>query len=409
MGTLTSPGSLRAFVIGCLATASLLGCHRPPTTLPVQVAPAGAATEPAAGTPGGSTPTAAASGLAARTRVGGFAGLRTYSRVSFAAEPERPHVLSASYSFPDLVRLELSVEGGGPSDRVLTLRFGTRLFELAPGSTTSSELEPEVRLEQLRRMELRRAALLWPDGLAWEQKDGSRFARLPDLGEALGFLVASEFNGELPGRIDVHRPDGQLQEALVIEAWQTQGTRSFPSRLAVHFGSEVVWTESIERLETNVLFREALFVPADRLELLPIKQRVARGSVPRASICSFPLLGQRSWETARQLESSQRSTLTAALPSGLGLEPELGFDLAADGLPAAAHWRLTGNPAHPLPAGFLDQPAAQSLQVEVDSLEAISPADLETLRALMPAGAQVQSLQALLGTDQRVHVRLTYR
>jgi hypothetical protein len=395
--------------LGILLFSGLMGCHRPPAALPTKAPdPAGSTT--AAGTANG--PQAAPNqpaGLAARIRIGGFTGLRTRSRIEFSSQPDQPHQLLASLCFPDLARLELSVDGGGSSGRVLTFRFGERVFEVAPGTSASNEPDREVSQEQVRRMELRRAAFLWPDGFDWEEREGSRYARLPDVLGPLGFLVASEFNAELPTRIDVHRPSGDLQEALRIEAWQTLGTRRFPQRLLVQFGTELVWTETVERIETNVLFRDALFLPADRLELLPATQRITEGAVPSAKVFSLPLIGQRTWERALEMDSGQRNALAATLPAGQSLEPGLIFDLAADGLPAGLQLRWVGAADAIPPPGLIEAPAGESLRVEVESLSAIGPAELETLRALLPDGSQVLAFQALRGTDGRVHVRMTYR
>lgn len=385
------------------AAACLLACSRPPTSLPPSEPARGAPQAAPGGTPAEAAPSASA--LSSRTRIAGFAGLRTRSKVVFAALPEQPHRFVASYAFPDRVRFELSIEGGAKEDRAISFRFGGRTFEVAPRSAASTEPEPAVRDQLLRRFDLRRAAFLWPDGFDWTEREGARFAALPQGPEgqpALGFLVASELADGRPGRIDAHRPDGSLEESLHVEAWRTQGARAFPAQLGVSFGGERVWTETVEDLETSVLFLDALFLPADRLDLLPAGQRVARGPVPESWSRSLPLIGARDWGSARGLAAAQRAQLEAELGPEGPLDALPAFDLAEDGRPAAVHWRWAGS--GPGPAGFVARGPAESVQLEVATLEAIGVAEIETLRALVPSGAEPLALlaQELPGGSARV-------
>lgn len=392
-----------------LAALLTIACSRPPASLPpsepAPAAPAAPATEPQ-GSPAAAAPGA---GLGSRTRIAGLAGLRTRSQVVFAALPEQPHRFVASYAFPDRVRFELSVEGGAGEDRAISFRFGPRTFEVAPRSGASTEPEPAVRDQLLRRFELRRAAFLWPDGFEWTEREGARFAPLPmgpEGSEPLGFLVASDLREGRPGRLDVHRPDGSLEESLLLEAWRTLGARAFPARLSVSFGGETVWTETVEDLETSVLFLDALFLPADRLELLPAGQRVARGPVPASWSRSLPLIGARDWASARSLAAAQRAQVEGELSPAGNLDPQLAFDLAEDGRPAAVHWRWAGS--GPAPAGFLGREAAESVQLEVRDLESIGRAEIETLRALLPGSAKPLALLAQELPDGSARVLLVF-
>jgi hypothetical protein len=155
-----------------------------------------------------------------------------------------------------------------------------------------------------------------------------------------------------------------------------------------------------------VLFLDALFLPADRLELLPAGQRVARGPVPPSWSRSLPLIGARDWASARSLAAAQRAQVEAGLAPAGDLDPHPTFDLAEDGRPAAVHWRWAGS--GPAPAGFMAREAAESVQLEVRDLESIGRAELETLRALLPERAKPLALLAQELPDRSARVVLIF-
>lgn len=247
-------------------------------------------------------------------RIAGLRGFSAHSRVVFDAEPEAPHRLEVVYSFPDRARWLLGLRTDADGERLVEYRDGERAYGLFPGEATSVEYAGEDRAVALRRFELRRAAMLWPDGFDWQDTpDGRRAALRAADGVALGSLVATPAEGR-PLRFAALDPRGEEQESLEVESWQRADEREWPRVLRLSAAGAGVWRETVERIDTRGRWLPTFFVPADRrtstgsARLAP---GVSRTELAPARVRRLELAPELGWEAAwkaaeRALSAEQR-------------------------------------------------------------------------------------------------------
>jgi len=186
------------------------------------------------------------------------------STITFVGANAAPHQLRVVYQDKDLCRWELSRLNDEDGDRMIDYRFHGRAFKLPQDEVLSIEYSPTETQQVFARMALRREALTddptRPDAAAWETRE---------LGEGLG--SAKRTQDEAGHFVYTHfTAKGQPGEALtVLERFETAG-RSWPKQLGLRVGPTEVWSESIDRIQTQSWFGEAYFVPPDRsTELSP--------------------------------------------------------------------------------------------------------------------------------------------
>jgi len=289
-----------------------------------------------------------------RAPLAGLAGLEVVSRLDFGTAQNR---LTAVYVFPDRARWHFeSYAGGARSPHQYLYRAGERVHELSTGR--SQALEGENRDLVLLQMELRRAALLWPDGFDWQSEDGST-STAPVLADSccrerpIGTLLAT-LEGGRPSRIEARDAGEHAQETLVIESWQERAGRSFPLALEL-LSPNGGFRETIESIETRVHYLELSFLPPDQRP--PPKCARPGPAVGARDLVSMTyavraLPAGTDWPAA---ETRARAWIaeaaTALSPQGLLVDPIPTFELAADGSPARCLVRLAA-PASPPPKGY---------------------------------------------------------
>jgi len=341
-----------------------------------------------------------------RAPIAGMTGFRSKSRVVIAAEPEQVLRLETFYVFPERVRWSLLPEGAAATERRLYFRFGASYWTIAPGEADSRPLgAPAVVVSSLQRteihMELRRAAMLWPDGLAWEGEGLVRrahshvgehsvsasqpqplvlVAQLDDAGRPKEIRVQCALQG--PGTMDA-------SIALVDITWNQQGERWWPHTFTLLGCGENEWHETVESIETAVNAVDPFFVPPDR--------RGATGAAPSAAPVlvrlpavthrRLPLPAGTAWgealERAARLASEEEVRLEP-----LGGELQNGFVLELDdaGMPTAVVLRLARLP-DPLPGGWESLEAREAATSRRPGIGPVSPAAIRQLRELLPSGA----------------------
>lgn len=207
--------------------------------------------------------------LLPRRAIAGLAGFQIESRVVFQAAPERRHTLSATFLFPERVRLRMSLETPEPVERVLAYRCGRRGFFIGPRESASQELAGSELAALELQTELRRALFLWPDGFSWRAIGGERRA---DLG-ALGGLRATLDASGRPSEMHSYDAKAQAVESLREVLWKSAGARHFPSHFELWAGDERIWVEDVDKVQTALNYIDAFFLPPDRREAR-MEQRV---------------------------------------------------------------------------------------------------------------------------------------
>ena len=127
--------------------------------------------------------------------VSGMSSLVARSHLEFPGLPDQPHVLDATYAFPERARWRIAprpkptAPGKRQSaevrrqDRRMRFRWGDGVWAVEPGETGSRRFEGEDRRLALLRIEMRRVALMWPAELEWKGEGAERVALLPGVGQ----------------------------------------------------------------------------------------------------------------------------------------------------------------------------------------------------------------------------------
>ncbi len=321
-----------------------------------------------------------------RAGIAGIAGFKTSSSITFVGAPDDPHRIDALYVFPDRARLTLRREG--TSDRQIEYRFGERAYLLPPGTTKSTELVGDDRDVELRRRELRRAAMLWPDGFEWSGEGSVRTAPIlrrtgDDPQHAIGTLHARLGDRGRPTRVEIRLPEGEPPEALEILGWREIGNRTWPAELRLIQHGETIWEERVETVRTaNVLYVDSYFLPPDRKYLSPDES--IRASRLRANTYRRHALPPgTSWEAALKREAELRRAAADELGGRRKLDAVPTFELRADGKPAAAILRLSEQ-ANPPPEGWSTQAETQGISRILGGTAGIGPAVLDGLVDAVP-------------------------
>lgn len=326
-----------------------------------------------------------------RAALAGMAGFESVSRIDFGPQQNR---LTAVYVFPDRVRWHFeSYAAKRLSEHQYFYRAGEGVRELVSGKASRVLAGPD-RDAVLLQMELRRAAMLWPDGLAWEERpDGTRAAAIwadSCCREAqLGTLVATLADGRAR-RIEARDALGHALEVLEIRAWQELAGRSWPRTLALESGS-ASFVETVEAIETRVHYLELSFLPPDARPLQPpsgpgpsvmardlVAMTYAVRELPAGVGWDEALGRARTWiaEAGEQLASR-----------GLAADPVPTFELSPEGRPRACLVRLH-TPVQPAPQGFETHAERAGLLLAVRELATVDAALVARVLEALPAGAR---------------------
>lgn len=325
-------------------------------------------------------------------RVAGITGFHSRSTVVFASAPERPHVLDATYVFPERVRLWLGIEAATETSRQLQYRFGASAFEVPDRSAESRELEGAARDSLLRYIELRRAWMMWPDGFQWTNEGSQRTADLGPLGK-LRARLASE-RDDRPAEFASLDATGVVEHELKELTWRAVNTRTWPASADVWHAGTLAWREKIESIDTQGVFVDAYFVPADRRTNAappkPSPDAIQVRELPEYCAKRVEFAAGISWEVARSEEARIRREIAAeAKARGLELEGRVTIDVTPEGQPRACLVRLASVPAD-APLGFVTTPARQGIAQLVTSFGEVTATRLTSIRAAAPPGRRAE-------------------
>lgn len=326
-----------------------------------------------------------------RAAQAGLAGFQAVSRIDFGTTSNR---LTAAYSFPDRARWHFeSYASRARSEHQYFYRLGetVRGFDGQP----SRELAAAERDAVVRQMELRRAALFWPDGFEWEASGEER--RAPLFLDScchegpLGVLVAELVQGR-PRRIEVRDPQGAAQEALEIRSWQELGGRTWPQTLALS-GPQGAFTETVESIETRLHLLEVSFVPPDQRPVPAVSPgpRILARDVIAMTYAARDLPAGTSWgEALRRAAEEHEHARIEAERQGLALDPVPMFELGPDALPVRLLLRLDA-PRTPPPDGHVTLPERPGLFLLLDDPAALQAKVLQRLLEAVPDGARPET------------------
>jgi len=317
--------------------------------------------------------------------------LRATSRVLYVAAPDQPHQLTATFVGHDRARVELRLPTGETGERLVETRIVERVGIFDYGHKLWNELEGEERTSALRRLVLRRATLLFPDGVSWEPatdradgRAGLEYRAQPEPGVVLRATLDAEAGLE---RVAVLDAAGGEQEALVVRTTTTIGDRLWPHDMELEIGGLRVWQEKVLGVQLGGNFADSYFAPEG-------EQRGGRNRSVEAVLVDLP----RSFVLRRELELAERGWTAAraravvwlaeaeerAQRGGPVVDPRPAFELDPEGRPVAVLLRQVGALSSP---EYLERPAGRGVSLLVGGLEALGPADLERLVAAAGAAA----------------------
>jgi len=323
-------------------------------------------------------------------KIGGITGFVSTSRIVYAEAPDRPHELIAAYVFPDRARWWIALEGE-PDQRVLSYRRGVECFAMDSGSASSHRLEGAAREDWLRRCELRRALMLWPEGFAWR---GAETDRLAEMG-ALGALRAElDERGTLVSMSSLDAR-GKTLERYDRLVWREEQGRRWPASLAFSFEGEAVWTETVLSVQTPVRFLDSFFVPPDRrpdsAAAGTAQGEMLEVDLPPVTLRRVPLARGLDWEgTLADVKRLFGRTRAELAPLGLALDERFTIELTPGGQPSAVLLRLKARAATP-PSGWEAVGERTAFSVLLPGPPPIDPSVLRAMLARVPAGAEAEA------------------
>ncbi len=348
--------------------------------------------------------------------IAGLSGFQTTSHMVFAGQDDAPHVLQAVYVFPDRVRLHRSLVGAGPSERDVEYRSGSQVFRLPQGQPRSEAKAGEAQVRALLHMEVRRAAMLWPDGFDWS-KEKKKVRKAPVLDRAGGSEI-----GSIEARLDRRgRPEafvatdaeGFQYDFVRIESWFEAEKRKWPRELSFEFEGKPVWTETIESVTTKVRYLDLFFQPPDRRprSVTPQGPTIVSLDIVPVTLRALELEPGTDWTRARAEFEGELRRLEQRLGEGYSLDPTGTFEVDEDGHPIRALLRLE-RPLPSPPEGWSNLAERQGLAlVGIESPAGIDRRALELLRRRVPPGAEAGTPYVRLhevGESLRVHVLLPF-
>ncbi len=327
--------------------------------------------------------------LAERAAIAGMPGFMSVSTLTYHDAPKQPNELVAIHVFPDRAVWRRRAADGRAEERTLSYRAGDACWLVEAGSGTSTRLEGRDRDALALQMELRRAAMIWPDGFDWSGEDPLRAASLG----ALGSLVATLGKAGRPRRITSLDADGIEFESLSEIEWRETRERFFPSTFELAWRGRPIWTEEVRSIATNLHFLDYTFRPPDRRpELASELRHLGRPmhvDLRRATVRRTALPPGLDWsaalERARLLRHEAERELAEA---GRALEDGANFELSAEGEPRGLVLVVDGPPLDPAPPGWVQRAELPAISVFVEGMPKSIQRLLEALGKELPPGAR---------------------
>ena len=339
--------------------------------------------------------------------VAGIAGFRSRSRIVVHDSQDWVFLQEVYYVFPERVRMSIAREGAAPTERQIFFRFGSSYWTIPPGSGVSKLIGVESTESVPRfldaEFELRRAAMLWPDGLAWTGEGTQRSAESPlrsrvdAQSEPLPLILLAELGDDgRPKSMRAHlkSPDGKpfdTHVALLDLTWTQKGERWWPHTFRAVDASGMEGLETVESIETAVNALDDFFVPPDRRKELATAEssQPQVAPLPPAVQLRRALPADTSWDESLALAERWGGEEAPRLAElGLKLQEGLVLELAADTAePVAVLLRLAA-PFETTPPGWERIPERQGVSVRRATGGPLRRSALERLERSLPSGAK---------------------
>lgn len=341
-----------------------------------------------------------------RVAVGGLLSIDCASSVVYAAAPDVPHRLNATYAFPDRARWWLGVGDESSPERRMRLRLGAAIHAIDPGQGASRELLAEERSEALVQIEMRRALFLWPHGFDWVREGLQSRAALPRVGTLTARFA--EAASTRPVALEFHATDGAVGDEYRAITWRVENEKAWPVTLELWHAGEKIWLESVRSVDTRTRYVDCYFLPPDRRELGLSKPRadvqVRSTDLPECRVQRIGLKEGTSLEAAlaewKRIVHERRAELA---PLGLALDDKVTLELGPRAKASAILLRLAPT-AVPLPeqvaARFALVPERPGLSTFVIGLGAVNGAQVEALEAALPQDARALSAYVRLDPEK---------
>jgi hypothetical protein len=366
------------------------------------------------------TPAPAAPGdqPAPRQAVAGIRSIDSRSTVVYAALPDAPHRLQSTYMFPDRARWWLGVGAEPAVRRQMRFQSGSSVWALDPEAQQSRALEGAERSTTLVQLEMRRALFLWPEGFGWKRKDTRAETSLPGIGTLTAtFADARALNPTSFAFTDLEGKAGDEYRAITWRDGSTAGKadkpdpsdkqdkdkadkdksvkKAWPTHLELWHAQALVWTETIEALDTNTRFIDSFFVPPDTRSGTvgrPVEVGAVRPlDLPETRAQRIALDAGTTWPKACAEQARVAAERNAALKSlDVKLEAFATFEVSDDLQPTAILLRLGGvrEPVDPaLAKDWPLTPERPGLSTFVMGVPALERSRLEGLRRAVPSDA----------------------
>ncbi len=322
-----------------------------------------------------------------RRAIAGLAGFVAVSRLDYGEQEDR---LTAVYLFPDRARWQFESCAVERPGQVQIYRCGTEAHQLQ-SPRGSEEFAGEERDAVLLQMELRRAAMLWPEGFEWSE-EGPGLRRTTVYRDSccrqqpIGSLSAELDDAGRPARLRAEGSAG-TREALEIRSWQELEQRTWPREMLLDQGTPV--RETVESVETRVHFVDLYFVPPDRRVVHvaggPAGSRILSTDLVPITVLRRELPSGISWEEALQQARAWTTVARSELGSGFELDPVPTLELSSAARASACLLRLS-RPASAPPPGWQTIPERAGLLLVLEELSEVDPAHLGPLFSSIPPG-----------------------
>jgi hypothetical protein len=317
------------------------------------------------------------------TTEAGFRCVRSTSTIKFANDATPPQVLVITLGFPDRGRAEQTVTVDGQRLRRLHYRFGGNAWFVEIREKEGQTLKGRRRDDVHRLFSLRRALLLWPDHPEWLIDGHIGHASLGDLG-SLRFDLNDEGQPTTMSSID---NEGIVYESLESIRWQepaSPGGRTWPASFDLHANGSLIWSEVIDRIETQHSLIDGFYQPAEVRRANPGGHVLNQVQHQDSVVQRIALAKGVSWESALvmgRLKAKQvESNGTDLMP---GLEIELGLALE----PVAVVLHRAGASDDPVEAPWVVRNGGPGRGASFESPDAIIPALLREMeREIQTAG-----------------------
>jgi hypothetical protein len=339
--------------------------------------------------------------------IAGLPGFRSRSRIVVRDSEDRVFLQEVYYVFPERVRMSIAREGAAPAERQIFFRFGSSYWTLLPGSAVSQAIGGESIASVPRfldaALELRRAAMLWPDGLAWvgegtrRSAESSVSSRVDATSQPQALLLLAELGDDgRPKSMRAHlkSSDGtsfDTRVALLDLTWTQKGERWWPHTFRSVDASGMEGFETIESIETAINALDDFFVPPDRRKELAAadSSQPQVAPLPPAVQARRELPPDTSWDDALALAERWGSEEAPRLAElGLKLQDGLVLELAADtATPVAVLLRLAA-PFETVPPGWERIPERRGVSVRRMAPGPLRRSALERLERSLPADAK---------------------